>query len=105
MQLCLENITLNLPSRKLHTGAASSPCIITDTEQFSQNSDFLEVFDFWLNFVLSLHQMVPLHVAAKEGRIIAVGFLEAADVNVKDNNGVNIAESRLAYCRSRLVYC
>ena len=42
--------------------------------------------------------MVPLHVAAKEGRIKAVGFLEAADVNVKDNNGVNAAESRLAYC-------
>ena len=40
-------------------------------------------------------QMVPLHVAAKGGRIKAVGFLEAADVNVKDNNGVNIG--RIVY--------
>ena len=36
--------------------------------------------------------MVPLHVAAKEGRFKAVGLLEAADVNVKDNNGVSTAE-------------
>ena len=34
-------------------------------------------------------------MAAKEGRIKAVGLLEAADVNVKDNNGVNTAESIL----------
>lgn len=39
--------------------------------------------------------MVPLHVAAKEGRFKAVELLEAADVNMKDNNGVNTAESRL----------
>ena len=42
--------------------------------------------------------MVPLHVAAKEGHIKTVGFLEAADVNVKDNNGVNTADSKLEYC-------
>ena len=40
--------------------------------------------------------MVPLHVAAKEGRFKTVGLLEAADVNIKDNNGVNTAVSRLA---------
>ena len=46
--------------------------------------------------------MVPLHVAAKEGRIKAVGLLEAADVNVKDNNGVNTADSILLSCVSCL---
>ena len=63
-------------------------CTIIHTEQLVGSLTSLKSFDFWLNFVLSLHQMVPLHVAAKEGRIKAVGFLEAADVNVKDNNGV-----------------
>jgi len=42
--------------------------------------------------------MIPLHVAAKEGRFTAVGHLEAADVNVKDNNGVSTTESRLVCC-------
>ena len=41
---------------------------------------------------LSLHQMVPLHVAAKAGRHKIVGFLfgDAVDINMKDHKGVGI---------------
>ena len=43
----------------------------------------------------SLHQMTPLHVAAERGHFKIVQFLvgEGADVNTKDNSGVNLCEN------------
>ena len=42
---------------------------------------------------LSLHQLTPLHMAAKKGRCEQIlGYLvgKEADINIKDKNGVNI---------------
>ena len=41
---------------------------------------------------LSIHQMTPLHVAAKSDRYKTVEYLvdEGANINTKDNNGVSI---------------
>ena len=46
----------------------------------------------WFFIFLSLHQMVPLHVAAEAGRHKIVGFIFGAkvDINMKDDQGVGI---------------
>ena len=43
---------------------------------------------------LSLHQMTPLHVAAKSGRFKIVEYLvdEGANISTKDSDGVSICE-------------
>ena len=43
---------------------------------------------------LSLHQLTPLHVAAKSDRYKIVEYLvdEGADINTKDSDGVSICE-------------
>ena len=42
--------------------------------------------------LFSLHQMVPLHLAAERGHLDIVKYFvsQKADINIKDNNGVNI---------------
>ena len=44
---------------------------------------------------LFLHQMSPLHVAAKHGRVETVEYLvdeKEVEINIKDNDGVGICD-------------
>ena len=43
--------------------------------------------------LLFLHQLTPLHVAAKKSRAQILQYLvgKGADINIKDKNGVNIS--------------
>ena len=57
-------------------------------------------------YFLSLHQMTPLHVAFEQGdRIIIMKYLidKGAEINIRDNNGVNICVTALL-TPSRVLY-
>ena len=52
-------------------------------------------FRWVLDYVLFLHQVTPLHLAAESDRIKMVNYLveQEADINIQDDNGVIICYS------------
>ena len=53
-----------------------------------------------LQYFLLLHQMTPLHLAAKIGRIKILDYIvkQGADINIQDDEGVNILCHHTYHC-------